>query len=132
MNKAFNLLYKPGIQIAFQLIHDILRYFTSVTRVCHPPRRIKEPFMTDMKVLRIPANLKLFSSFDKKFQQLIEADLFNFYMRDFDRFIERMKVPRKHNEPFKVLILEELEAGFVVCIVLLAISMLVFAIEWFV
>lgn len=43
-----------------------------------------------------------------------------------------MKVPKKHEELFKVLILEESEAGFVVCIVPLVISILVFAFEWFI
>lgn len=71
----------------------------------------------------------LFEIFDRKLQQYVEADLVNYNIRRWkDRanpnFFEEIK------EPFAVLTLDELEAGFVVCLVPLVLSIFVFAIEW--
>lgn len=70
----------------------------------------------------------MFDVFDRKIQQYLEADLINYN----NRFFLELKNPKKFEkfeEPFSVLTLEQLEAGFVVCLVPLLLSIFVFGFE---
>lgn len=67
-------------------------------------------------------------SFVKKFQQVTEAGLINYYLRYWydENNPKRWEVTKGP----KVLTLKELEAGFVICIVSLVISTVIFCLEW--
>lgn len=61
----------------------------------------------------------------------VEADLISCNVRSWSE-MDNLKKLEKHKESFSALTLSELEAGFVVCLVPLAISILVFLAEWMV
>lgn len=71
----------------------------------------------------------MYEVFDRKLQQYIEADLVNNNLRAW-REEDNVKRFEKYEEPFAVLTLGKLEAGFVACFVPLAMSLVVFSIEW--
>lgn len=85
--------------------------------------------MLESTAFALPRFDFFFETFDRKLQQYIEADLVSFSTRNFHENSNPKKF-EVHQEPFAVLTLSELEAGFVVCIVPLAFSILVFAFEW--
>lgn len=94
-----------------------------------PPKLLKERHMLENRALRFPAYHFLFEVFDRKLQQYIEADLIDFSLRSFQKD-QNPKKFEEYKEPFAILTLGELEAGFVVCLVPLVVSILVFGIEW--
>lgn len=69
-----------------------------------------------------------FDTFDRKLQQYIEGDFVNYSRR---KLLERNNPEKyeKYKEPFAVLTLGELEAAFVVSLLPLVLSVLVFALE---
>lgn len=87
--------------------------------------------MLDSRVFEFPLHHFLFDAFDRKLQLYIEADLINYNNRKWDEMNNKEK-DKKYKEPFAVLVFKELEAGFVVCSVPLALSILVFCLEWFI
>lgn len=96
----------------------------------NPPMLLKKRFMLEARALLFPRNHFLYESFDQKLQQYIEADLINYNVRYFSEGFYDPKKMEQNEEPFAVLTLEQLEAGFVVCITPLVLSVFVFAFEW--
>lgn len=94
-----------------------------------PPKLLEERFLLENRALHYPPNHFLFDIFDRKLQQYIEGDFINYNTRYWTRANDPKKF-EEFKEPFAVLTLGELEAGFVVCMVPLALSILVFAFEW--
>lgn len=94
-----------------------------------PPQLLKERFMLEARALIFEPFHFLFDAFDRKLQQYIEADLINYNLKDFHERADPKKF-EEFNEPFAVLTLEELEAGFVVCMIPLVLSIFVFGFEW--
>lgn len=94
-----------------------------------PPKLLKDRFMLEARSLDFESHHFLYEIFNHKLHQYIEADLVNFHKRFFnERF--NLKKFEEFKEPFAVLNLKELEAGFVVCLIPIILSLLVFAIEW--
>lgn len=92
------------------------------------PLLLKERLIIEARALVFDRHHFLFEIFDKKLQQYIEAGLINYNIK----FFEEKNDPKRYEEykePFAVLTMGELEAGFVVCVTPLVISILVFAIE---
>lgn len=94
-----------------------------------PPILLKERFLLESRALMFPLYSPWSEVFDQKLQQYIEADLISyntaFWMERTDP-----KINEEEKEPFAVLTLMELEAGFVICLVPLILSILVFTLEW--
>lgn len=94
-----------------------------------PPRLLESRFMLEDRALKFPKHHFLLEIFDRKLQQYVEADLINFS----NKYHNEARNPKKfeeYKEPFAVLTLSDLEAGFVVFLVPLASSILLFSIEW--
>lgn len=94
-----------------------------------PPLLLKDRFMLEAKSLVFRPHHFLLDAFDRKLQQYIEADLINYNTKIFYE-INDPKNLKADEEPFAVLNLEELEAGFVVSLAPLFLGILVFAFEW--
>lgn len=92
---------------------------------------LEERVNGELKVWYISAHNRFFNSFKKKLKQMSEAGLFNQFIREAKEVYIRNTVEQQE-EPFKVLTLEELEAGFVVCIVPLVLAMAILCLEWIV
>lgn len=94
-----------------------------------PPKLLKDRFCLVAKSLVFPKQHYLFDIFDKKLQQYIEGNFIGYNLRSWaeEGNPKRFAVDK---EPFAVLTLGELEAGFVVCLVPLVLSIVVCAIEW--
>lgn len=129
LDKAYDRLFVAGSKTGMQVHNKIFAYYI-INKQKKVPKMLIDRFMLNMRVVGVAANNKLLRNFDKKLQQLLEADLINYYMRDFEIVVGKAKMDRNPQEPFKVLTFEELEAGFVVCFVPMIFSIFVFMIEW--
>lgn len=121
-------MQEPGNQIALQMDSNLLVQLLENIEFIDA-KFLKESLMTDSNVLYLPAHSIFFNLFNEKFKQMFEAGLFNFYIREITvGFVEKsLKV---FKEPFQVLTLEELEAGFVVSLIPLLFAIAVFCVEW--
>lgn len=93
-----------------------------------PPKLLPERYMLEKRALLFPPHNMFFEALDKKIQQLIEGGLIEYHL---EKFYDRMKPARyaTQKESFKVLTLGELEAGFVISLVPLVLSIVVFCVE---
>lgn len=126
---AYERTYIPGSKTAAVYKDDM--YYSVVlqkmNRTDHP-KLLDGRFMLEARAFAFSRNHFLLEIFDRKLQQYIEADLVNYhYKHYYDRV--NPKAYEKSAEPFAILTMGELEAGFVVCLVPLALSIVVFAIE---
>lgn len=96
-----------------------------------PPKLLPERYMLDPYVMFIEHRNFMFEIFDKAIEQHLQAGFFSYCFATDDN-VEYFKKRQKHEVPFKVLTLDELEAGFVVSTSPLVLSFAVFCFEWFV
>lgn len=95
-----------------------------------PPKLLKDHNKLDIRVYEFPPHhFLLYHVFNRKLQQYIEGDLVHYNTRWFfeDNNPKKFEL---FKEPFAVLTLGELEAGFVVCMTPLVVSILIFGFEW--
>lgn len=85
--------------------------------------------MLERRAILFAAHHFLFDVFDRKLQQYVEADLVNYNTMKFNEEFMRARV-EDFKKPVAVLTLGELEAGFVVFMVPLALSIITFGLEW--
>lgn len=128
--KAYKRTYIQGSKTAVSYYHHLYGLLITVgMNRTDAPRLIKDPFSFEAEAWMFPTRHFLLDIFDRKLQQYIEADLVNYNSREEHKLInpKRFEVRK---ESFSVLTLAELEAGFVVSMTPLLISILVFVIEW--
>lgn len=92
------------------------------------PKLLNYRFMLESRALQFTPLDPFFDVFDRKLQQYIEAGLINYNVAKYRQKLEPDKC-ENCEEPFAVLTLGELEAGFVVCLLPLALSIFVFFFE---
>lgn len=129
--EAFGLLYEADTKVGMVVTEESLAAYTRFYHKTEPPGTLENRLNVDIKSMALPRDNKFFKIFNEKISQLFEAGLFYQYGKD---WLNRRDLKRNEEftEPFKILTLGELEAGFIVCIVPLVISMLVFGCEWLV
>lgn len=87
------------------------------------------PISVESEAFTFPAYHFLFEAFDRKLQQYIEADLIRYNIRAWkEKHI--LKTIEDFEKQFMNLKLRDFGVAFMVCLVLLALSVLVFSIEW--
>lgn len=89
---------------------------------------LKERLMLEARAMVFERHHFLYEIFDRKLQQYVEADLVNYNNKYFDQR-SNPKQFEEYKEPFAVLTMEELEAGFVICFLPLFLSIVVFLVE---
>lgn len=94
-----------------------------------PPLILRNRFLLEPMALKFRAHHFLYEVFNRKLQQYVEAGLNNYNTRWYNELYNPKRF-EKYKEPFAILTLGELEAGFVVCMVPLILSIFVFAFEW--
>lgn len=117
--------HKIGVFYTIELYKDV----NINTHRVKPLKLLEDRYNLEGLAFMFPQHHFLFEAFDRKLQQYIEADLINFYLRP-TREDNNPKKYEEYEEPFAVLTLVELEAGFVVCLVPLVFSLFVFCVEW--
>lgn len=127
---ALERTYRPGTKTATFYNYDV--YGVAVKRHLNkvdPPELLGDRLRLENRALEIQRLHFLYEIFDRKLQQYIEAGLIDC---NTVRWIQKnhFKNFRITKEPFAVLTLSELEAGFVVCLVPFIFSLFVFLIEW--
>lgn len=95
-----------------------------------PPELLEDRYMLESQGFTFSPHSFFFTTFDRKLQQYIEADLINYNAVIYESFYGNPKRYAEFKEPFAVLTLGELEAGFVVCSVPFILSIFVFVFEW--
>lgn len=123
-------LYTAGNKIGVYYSTDVFDNVVDDTRKTTPPKVLKNRFSLEMMALAFPQHHFLFHVFDHQLQQNIEGGLTDFYVRPYHEKSNPKKY-EKYSQPFAVLTLKELEAGFVVCLVPLLLTCVAFCIEWF-
>lgn len=93
------------------------------------PKLLDDRYFLEARVIIFPPHQYLFEVFDRKLQLYIEADLIGYHAKKIYEMNNQKKF-EVFRKPFAVLTLPQLEAGFVVCLVPLFLSILVFALEW--
>lgn len=127
---AFNSTYFPGSKTAVYYHLDLYYYLVwRFLEKTEPSKLLDTRLMLDSIGLVFPSHHFLYAAFDRKLQQYIEADLIAYNVRKWHENVQQKKF-KKFIEPFAVLTFEELEAGFVVCMVPLVLSIFVFVMEW--
>lgn len=128
---AFDRLYTAGTKTGMfyyksKTSHDLI---TDLNKT-EAPKLLSDRYLLQPSVLIFEHHHYLFEVLNKKFEQLLEAHLIEYYIeRDNDEpsYTKRLK---KQEKPFKVLTLDELEAGFVVSMAPLVLSFVIFCFEW--
>lgn len=94
-----------------------------------PPLLLKDRFILETQVLLFPQHHFIFEELERKLQQYIQSGFVTYNTRDFDHD-QNQKRYEEFREPFAVLTIDELEAGFIVCTIPFILSIFVFALEW--
>lgn len=119
---------EPGNKFAME-VDDYLMLELAQKRSEMVVKKLKDWSRGEHVVLYFPAHHRFYNVFGKKIKQMSEAGLFNLYIREVTEMYRR-KTPHQFVEPFQVLKLEELEAGFVICTAPMLIAIVVFCFEW--
>lgn len=106
-----------------------MNFFIRQLEKTAPPKLLLDRYKLEMRAFDFPPHHFLYDVLNRKLLQYIEADLINYNMREFREASNPLKF-QQDEEPFAVLTLGELEAGFVVCILPLILSVFVFGFEW--
>lgn len=125
------MVQKPGNKIAMEINLNTKLQFLAFFNASLDVKTLEERMFLETYVLMFPTHHRFYDSFNRKFRKMLEAGLFDFYVRELHEFLKR-KVQQKPEQPFKVLTLEELEAGFVVSLFPLLLAVVVFCLEWLV
>lgn len=127
---AFDLAYTSGSKSSSFYFPE---QYNATVRVIlgrtTPPDLLKERFMLESKVFLFRPHHFFFDVINRKLQQYIEGDLVNYNMK---KWLESSN-PRmydEYKEPFAVLLLGELESGFVVSLLPFALAIIMFCFEW--
>lgn len=129
---AFDRLYTAGSKTGMfffksKASHDTIR----VSEKTEAPKLLDSRYMLLPEVLLFKQGHCMYEVFDKKIQQLLEAHLIDYYIEKYNEEVN-LKRLEKHDPPFKVLTLGELEAGFVISTAPLVLSIVAFCLEWLV
>lgn len=124
-------LSDPHFKGAVEVPGDILRFLAIASNGSFLQRILHQPLYSRF-VTQVLVNNPLFETFDEKIQQLFTAGLIDFYDRDYQEFIKPERYQHLHYNGPKVLTLEHLHAGFVVCCVSLSFAICAFVFEWIV
>lgn len=130
MFDAYESLYTPGSKTGVFYHEDmyVLAIRIHLQRQ-EPPKQLSQPYMLEVRALFFPPHHPFYEVIDKKLQQLIEGGLIGHYRRQFFESRDIEYGVRTKIDEFKVLTLEELEAGFAVSLIPLAVCFSVFCIE---
>lgn len=128
---AYKRTYIPGSKTAVLYKKEWL-YSMVVLRInkIDPPKLLKDRYMLETIGFAMEPHNFLFDVFNRKLQHYIEADLINYNAMVRAGIYDDPKKYAENKDPFAVLTLKELEAGFVVCIVPFILSIFVFGLEW--
>lgn len=129
---AFDLLYSAGTKTGVYYTNDLFaQTIIKDTNNIEAPKLLPKRYLLLSEVLLFPQRHFLFEVFDRKIQQVLEADLLSVNLGEVLEGYDARKF-KLFKEPFAVLTLSELKAGFVVSIAPLALSLMLFCIEWLV
>lgn len=108
--------------------YDIIYAFKKILNFTTFPKLLGERFSGSFFCVYGEVNNLFWHLLATKLQKLVEAGLIDYNMRAWLDIINQ-KLWKIESGP-KVLTLDELEAGFVVCIAPLVISVVIFCLEW--
>ena len=93
-------------------------------------RILKERFDFEMCGMLFPRNHRLFEIFNKKLSELFESGLSSYWEKLFAKYLDPKFYHWLNNEEPQKLTMEQLESGFVIWLISLSFSCLVFICEW--
>lgn len=133
MKEAFDRLYTAGSKtaICYYKSRNSHYYITALNKT-KAPKLLPDRYMLQPTVMAFRPRNFLSEVFDRKIQQLLEANLIEHYIESDNEKTFHMKNLKKGEQLFKVLTLDELKAGFVVSFAPLLLSLVVFCFEWLV
>lgn len=130
---ALRELFDPKFTGALHISSDLLTMYASYTSGYILDRKLEDRLNVQMMGMAFKRNDKFYDIFNEKFKQLFTASLINRYA---DNEYSSISLNPKNYRRFqpedgpKVLTMQHLEAGFVIWIVSILVTILVFALEW--
>lgn len=118
----------PGSKTAKPISNKDLAWFRFDLNITAVPELLKDRFSGNYYCLFTKINHRFIQTLAKKLQQFVEAGLLDYNSRYWFDKTDPKRVEVETGP--QVLTLNELEAGFVVCMVPLAISIIAFGLEW--
>lgn len=125
---AYNRLFIPSSKTAMLVDYNRIYAFKIILNFTIPPKLLEERFSGSFFCVYGEVNNPFGQILATKLQKLMEAGLIDYNMRFWLNAINP-KLWEVESGP-KILTLDELEAGFVVCMAPLVISAVVFCFEW--
>lgn len=122
-------IYDPNFKGTVQVHSEFLYFHVGVSKGKLLHRILKERLYLMMSGMMFPINHKLFESFDKKLQQLMTGGIIDHYREYYHEYSSPKRYDYLYPVKPKVLSLQLLEAGFVVWLVSLLLSVIVFILE---
>lgn len=124
-------LMEPDFNGGIQVLHDSLPIQTLLTNGSILKRILKEQFRVQMFSFRQKKNYMI-DVLNDKLAQLAESGIIEFFERDREDLLNIKRYEHLNYDGPKVLTLKHLEAGFVVWLVTVSFTFIIFAFEWLV
>jgi hypothetical protein len=127
-------LFDPAFKGAIHVAGDLL-WQTSKNTECRLLKHvIKERFVLAMMGIQFPRNHKFFEIFNRKLQEMATAGLIEHSASSYLSWLKpncykKYRLKFENDDP-KVLSLKDLEAGFVIWLSFICLSVFVFVLEW--
>ena len=83
-----------------------------------------------MTGMGFPKNSKFYEIFDKKFQQLFQSGIIDYYASEWFQYSNVKRYEHLHYDEPQVLTIDDLEACMLVWLISIAIAAAVFVLEW--
>lgn len=93
-------------------------------------RIMKERTRLEMRGLFFPVNHQFYNTFNRKIQQCVTGGIIDHLRSNWTKYLEHKRYAHLYTVHPKVLTLQTLEAGFVIWMVSLSLSIIAFVLEW--
>lgn len=125
-------LTRSDLNFAISIDALSLYYYIKETNGSILPRLHKERINLNSFGMVIPRNHKLYEIIDEKIQQLFTAGLVDFYSNEFFKYESKKRYDHLYHDKPQVLTMKNLEAGFVIWLASLSLTLIAFVCEWFI
>lgn len=130
MEIIFEEIYDSKFEGALYISADQMLLFAQKSRGHIYKQFIEDRIALQMFGMSFSKNHKFYETFDRKLQEIFEAGVVGRHIRTHEDYANTKRYAHLYQRGPKVLTLEHLEAGFVICLVPLSFAIIAFIFEW--